>query len=148
MGRIIYGPIDDISVTNDADQNIFVLTAGANDKIKLHGFEITSAKTAAEILRLQLRRETTAGAGGAVVEAKADEADGAITATMVTLDLTPGTPGDVLMGFQWEQLGPLGHVWTPKMSPLVQEAGIIVLHLETALAATTNMSGWVCWEEI
>ncbi len=142
------GPLDQIAVTNDADQNIWALTAGSANKLVLHGFELYSAATVSEDLRIKLRRETTAAVGTAVVEAPLDEDDSTNTATMITLDLTPGTPGDVIAGFQWEQLGPLTFMPTPEMRPVVQESGIIVLHLETALGATTNMSGWVIWEEI
>jgi hypothetical protein len=148
MGRMIVGAFDGISVTNDADQNIWAITAGSANKIIIHGFELTSAATVAEDLAILLRRESTAAAGTAVTEENLDEDDGAITATMITLDLTPGTPDGVLGAWQWEQLGPLTYLPTPEMRPVVQESGIIVLNLGTALTATTAMSGYVVWEEI
>lgn len=148
MGRMVTGAFGGISVTNDADQNIWAITAGANNKIKIHGFEIYSASIVAEILDLELRRESTAAAGTVVSEQNLDEDDGTITAVMVTLDLSPGTPDGVLAAFQWEQLGPLIYMPTPAMQPVVQEGGRIVLNLGTALGGTTAMSGYVVWEEI
>lgn len=143
------GPFSGISVTNDADQNIWAITAGANNKVIIHGFELYSAATTAEVLVMQLRREDAAAAGTSVTESPLDEDDSAATATMITLDTTPdATPGAVLAAFQWEQLGPLIYLPTPEMRPIVQESGIIVLHLGTALGATTSMSGFVIWEEI
>ena len=149
MGRMIVGAFDNIAVTTDADQDIWTLGAGANNKIKLHWFELYSAQTGAENLRLQLRRVSEAGGGAAVTEAKLDEDDGAITGNLTTLDTIPdATPGDVLAGYQWEQLGPLIFQPTPELRPILQESGIVALHLQTALAATINMSGFVVWEEI
>ncbi len=148
MGRMIVGAFDGISVTNDADQNIWALTAGSANKLILHGFEISSAATVAEDLAMLLRRESTAAAGTAVTEENLDEDDGAITAVMITLDLSPGTPDGVLGAWQWEQLGALIYMPTPEMRPVVQESGRIVLNLGTALGATTAMSGHVVWEEI
>ncbi len=149
MGRMVTGAFDNIQVTNDADQDIFAITAGANNKIKLHWLELYSAVTVAENLRMKLRRVDLAAAGTAVTEALLDEDDGTITATMITLDTTPdATPGDLIAAFQWDQLAPLVYQPVPKAIAKVQEAGIIVLHLETALAATTSMSGWAIWEEL
>jgi hypothetical protein len=145
---MVTGAFGGISVTNDPDQNIWVLTAGANNKLKLHSFELYSASIVAEILDLELRRESTAGAGDVVSEQNLDEDDGAITAVMITLDLSPGTPDGVLAAYQWEQLGPLIYMPTPAMQPVVQEGGRIALNLGTALGGTTLMSGHVVWEEI
>jgi len=148
MGRIVYCPLVNLSVTNDADQDIFQLTAGAANKLKVHGFELYSAAIAAEALRFRLVRRSTDGNGGAATAVKADEDDGAITGAVETLALTPGTAGDVLAEFSWPQLGPLVFLPTPELRPTVQEAGRIALNLLTALAATTVMTGWVAWEEI
>ncbi len=145
---MIIGPINAILVTNDSDQNIFVLTAGGSSPLTLHEFFLTSAAIVAENLSLQLRRETTAGAGGGVTEATlADGNTTTPTATMVTLDLSPGTPGDILPCFEWEQLGPLHYQPTPKAMITVDAGNRIALHLGTALAATIVMSGYVIWEE-
>lgn len=149
MGRIIYCPIPDVTVTTDADQDIFRLNAGANNKYVLHAFEVYSAVIAAEALSLRLVRRTSDGTGGtAQTEVNADEDDGTITAALTTLVTTPGTAGDVLAHFEWEQLGPLVFLPTPELRPKVQESGRIALNLQTALGGSTAMSGWVAWEEI
>lgn len=153
MGRIYYAPLEITSaplvVTTDAEQDIWYLKAGTGDKLRLHGFEITSAAVAAADCELQLCRRTTDGSGGtALVEVNGDEADNAKTAEAVALRTTVGTEGDVIKTYNWEQLGPLGHVFTPEMRPVVQEGGRICLSLMSALGSSTNWSGWVCWEEL
>lgn len=147
MGRIVYGALKDVSIAADATQDIWNLLAGANKRIVLHGFELYSADTAAEIVSLSLQRVTTAGTGGtAVTEQAADEDSGTIDSSMVTDVETPGTPDGVLMGFQWEQLGPCGHVFTPEMRPVSVDGQGFALVCNTAVAMT--VSGWVCWEEL
>jgi len=148
MGRMVVGAFDSLSVTTDSDQNIWALTAGSSNKLKLHGFELSSASQVAESVQMLLRRESTAAAGTTVSEQKLDEDDGTITAVMVTLDLSPGTPSGELGSWLWEQLGSLVYMPTPAMQPVVQEGGIIVLNLGTALGGTTLWSGHVVWEEI
>jgi hypothetical protein len=148
MGRIVYCPIPSVSVTTDSDQDIFQLTAGSANKIKLHAFELYSAAIAAEAVALRLVRRTTDGSGTAQTEVKADEDDGTITGALATLQTAPGTLGDVLAHFHWEQLGPLVFLPTPELRPMVQEGGRIAVNLQTALAGTTVWSGWVAWEEI
>jgi hypothetical protein len=145
---MVYCPLVNLSVTNDADQDIFQLTAGSANKIKLHGFELYSAAIAAEAVRLRLVRRTTDGNGSAATAVKPDEDDGTITGAVETLATTPGTAGDVLAEYVWEQLGPLVHLPTPEMRIMIQEGGRIGLNLLTALGATTVMAGSVVWEEI
>ncbi len=149
MGRMVVGAFDNIAITTDADQDIWSLVAGSANKVIIHWIELYSAAVAAENLRIKLRRVSDFPAGSGVTEAKLDEDDGGITAVMRTIDLAPdSTPGDLLAAFQWDQLSPLVYQPTPEARPVMEEAGVLVLHLETALAATTNMSGWIVWEEI
>jgi hypothetical protein len=93
---------------------------------------------------------TASGSGGAAAtEAKADNGDdGTIVGVVETLNTTPGTDGAVLQTFQWEQLGPLGVIYTPEMRPVIDVSTFLKLNLETALGATTVWDGWLCWEEI
>jgi len=157
MGRIIYCPLiyngDALQVTNDADQDIWELAAPAGNKLVLHGWEVTSAKTTAEIVRLRLLFGTASGTGGQgagdIVEVNADNGDDAtIVGALEVINTTPGTDGAVLQSFEWEQLGPLGMVYTPEMRPVIDVSTYLKLNLETALAATTEWDGWVCWEEL
>ena len=148
MGKIVYTPFDGISVTNSADQDIFLLTAPSTHKLELHAFELTSPKTAAEAVKLVLMRRSTAGTGGVgSTEVLREEDDAAITGTCTQLVTTPGTDGAVIQGWQWEQLGPLTMLYTPEMRIVVQPSGFLALHLSTVLGATTLWSGYVAWEE-
>ncbi len=149
MGRMYFAPFDGLAVTNDSSQDIWEITAGSANKVIIHGFEMTSAKTTAEIVALRLVRYATSGSvGGTAVEVPRDEDDAAVTAAVETLNTTPGGTPVVLMGWQWEQLGPLVYLPTPETRVVVQESGILALNLQTALAATTNWSGHLVWEEI
>ena len=147
MGRMVITPLAAVAITSSANQDVFSLMATTTNKLKLHGWEITSAATSAVISALKLQRITAVGSGGAVAtEVMLDKDDGAITGSVRTGDTTPGTAGDILAGFQWEQLGPLGIIYTPEMRPVIDVSNGIALLLVTAVAMT--VSGWVGWEEL
>lgn len=148
MGRTYYCPLTALSVTAAANQDIWEIAAGANNKCRLLGWEIGSSATTAEALELRLQRGSASGTGGAAAtEVKADDDDGAITAAVETLNTTPGAVTDVLQTFTWEQLGPLGQVYVPEAVITIPEGGFLKLNLQTAPTAFTA-SGWVCWEEL
>lgn len=148
MGRIVYGSLNGVSVTADATQDLWSVIAGSNKRIILHGFELYSADIASEIIALSLKRITAHGTGGSSITLQAaDEDTGTIDSTANrTVVTTQGTPDGVLMGFQWEQLGPVGHVFTPEMRPVSVDGQGFALTWDTATAAT--VSGWLCWEEL
>jgi len=148
MGRMVIQSIDDLALGADATQDIWSVIASATSRIKLHGFELTSADLVAELISLTLKRITAAGTGGSApgTEELLDEEFSAVTATFRQGDTTPGTPGGNLKGFQWEQLGPVGHLYTPEMRPKAKVSDGFALVCNTALTAT--VSGWVCWEEL
>ena len=58
IGRIYKTPIDAISVTTDADQDIFEMVPGSVRDVILHGFELTSSYTTDERARLRLLRRS------------------------------------------------------------------------------------------
>lgn len=147
MGRIYYAPFDDIQVTNDADQDVWELGAITN-KVILHAFELTSEAIAAESVDLRLVRRSTSGNGAAVVEVPRATDDAAQLAVVEQLALVPGTIGDILMGFKWEQLGPLSFLPTPEMRPVIDAGAFLCLNIQSALAGTTGWSGYICWEEV
>lgn len=147
MGRIYYAPFDDIQVTTDADQDVWELGAITN-KVVLHGFELTSESVVAESVDLRLVRRSTSGNGSAVVEVKAKTDDAAQLAVVEQLALVPGSIGDIIMGWKWEQLGPLLYLPTPEMRITLDAAAFLCLNIQSALAGTTGWSGWICWEEI
>ncbi len=147
MGRMVQAPLNSITIGADATQDLWSLMAAATNKVILHGWEISSDAIAATLLEVTLVRLSAVGSvGAAVTEVKLDTDDGAITGSVRVGDTTPGTPGDILAGYQWEQLGPLGMIYTPEMRPVIEVSTGIALVCNTADAF--EMSGWVCWEEI
>lgn len=147
MGRMVQAPLNSVTIGADATQDLWSLMAAATNKIILHGWEITSDSIAVALLEVTLLRLTAVGSVGAALTAvKLDTDDGAITGSARAGDTTPGTPGDILAGFQWEQLGPLGMIYTPEMRPVIEVSTGIALVCNTADAF--EMSGWICWEEI
>jgi len=147
MGRMVMAPINSITIGADATQDLWSLMAAATNKLILHGWEISSDSLAAALLEVTLLRLSAVGSVGAAATAvKLDTDDGAITGSARVGDTTPGTPGDILAGFQWEQLGPLGMIYTPEMRPVIEVGTGIALVCNTADAF--EMSGWICWEEL
>ena len=147
MGRMVQAPLNSLTIGSDATQDLWSLMAAATNKIILHGWEITSYAIAATLLEVTLLRLSAVGSGGtALTEVLLNTDDGAITGAARAGDTTPGTPGDILAGFQWEQLGPLGIIYTPEMRPVIEVSTGIALVCNTADAF--EMSGWICWEEI
>lgn len=147
MGRIYYAPFDDIQITVDADQDVWELGPVTN-KAVLHAFQMTSEAIIAEYVDLRLVRRSTTGNGAAVVEVQRNSDDAAPLAVVETIALVPGTIGDILMGWKWEQLGPLDFLPTPEMRPVVDAGTFLCLNIQSALAGTTGWSGYICWEEI
>jgi len=147
MGRMVIQQID-VTLASDATQDIWSLMAAATNKLKLHGWELTSSAVEAAVLDINLHRISAVGSVGdaSTTEEKLDEDDGAITGSVRTEDTTPGTPSGPLMSYQWEQLGPVGHIFTPEMRPIIEVSEGIALTCNTA--ATPTLSGWICWEEI
>ncbi len=147
-GRIVYAPIVAASIGADATIDVWNLLGTSAIRIRLLGFELTSAAIAAALTTLTLGFVSTAGTGGsAVTEQHADDAKSTtILGALVTDVETPGTDAGRFMGWQWEQLGPVGHIWTPEMAPICAAAEGFSLVQTTAIAMT--VSGFVCWEEI
>ena len=147
MGRMVQAPLNSSTIGADATQDLWSLMAAATNKLILHGWEISSDAIVATLLEVTLLRLSAVGsAGAAATEVKLDTDDGAITGSVRVGDTTAGTPGDVLAGYQWEQLGPLGMIYTPEMRPVIEVSTGIALVCNTADAF--EMSGWICWEEI
>ena len=94
MGRMYVSPLA-LSVTNDADQDVWRLNAGSTKPLILHEVYISSEVTTDERVNLRLVRRTSDGTGGSA-EAE-NELDGgntvAAAAAMTSLVTTPGTAG-------------------------------------------------------
>ena len=147
MGRMVQAPLNSLTIGADATQDLWSLMAAATNKLVLHGWEISSNSIVAALAEVTLLRLSAVGSvGDAATEVMLDTDDGAITGSVRTGDTTPGTPGDILAGYQWEQLGPLGMIYTPEMRPVIEVSTGIALVCNTADAF--EMSGWICWEEI
>jgi len=133
---------------SDATQDIWSLMAPAASKIVLHGWELTSTAVAASIIDINLHFISAVGSGGTAATVAYNPTDSTANAVGVlrTGDTTPGTPSGALMSYQWEQLGPVGHTFTPEMRPVIDVSTGIALTCNTA--ATPTLSGWICWEEI
>ncbi len=149
MGRIYTVPFDALSVTNDADQDIFEIVNGSTVAAVLHGFELHSTLTTDERVRLRLCRRSTTGSGGTgSTEVPLAAGDSAAAAAVSHLVTTPGTIGAILKAWQWSQLAPLIYLPTPETRPVIAPSGRLCLNLQTAVAATRTWSGYVTWEEI
>ncbi len=147
MGRIVYFSFEE-AIAADSTQDIWSVFAASSHKIKMHGWELTSAAVAAALMALDFHRISAVGSGGTpeTTEEWADEQQGSILANVRTEDTTVGTASGPLMAYQWEQLGPVGHVWTPEMRPTSLVSEGFALTCDTSIAAT--LSGWICWEEV
>ena len=146
MGRMVMAPLNSLTVGSDATQDLWSLMAAATNKLILHGWEVTSDAVAATLMEVTLHRISATNAGAAVTEVKLDEDDGAITGIVLSVGTTISTSTAILAGYQWEQLGPLGQIYTPEMRPVIEVSEGIALICNTADAF--EMSGWICWEEI
>jgi hypothetical protein len=142
-------PFDNLSVTTDSDQDIFQITAPSDAAVKLIGFELYSATTTDERVRLRLVRRSTAGSGGAgAVEVPATGTSAAVGTAVAQLNTTPGTIGDILLAWYWSQLSPLTYAPIPEGMIVIPPSGILALNLETAVASTRNWSGWLKFAEL
>lgn len=149
-GRIYSVPFENLSVTNDSDQDIFEIVNGSTSALVLLGFELYSATTSDERVRLRLVRRSTTGSGGTgATEVALDGgntvAAGAAVSHLVT---TPGTVGAILKAWYWSQLSPLIYLPTPEEQVIVSPSGRVCLNLLTAVGSTRNWSGFVKWAEV
>lgn len=147
MGRMGIKLFTGISIPADATLDVWSLFATSAIQIRLHAFELTSEDISAELVSFILRRVSVVGSGGTDpgTEEQLDESSAPLLATVRILDTTEAT-GVGLMGFNWEQLGPIGHVFTPEMRPISLVSEGFALTWRVATAAV--VSGYVAWEEV
>ena len=147
MGRIVYQEIN-LTLASDATQDIWSVLASGTRRVILHGWELTSEAVAAAMIDINLHRISAVGSGGAAstTEELADEDYSAVVGSVRFEDTTPGTDAGVIMRYKWEQLGPIGHVYTPEMRLISKVSEGFALTMNTA--ATPVLGGWICWEEI
>ena len=90
-------PFDNLTVTNDSDQDIIEITAPSDAAVKIHRIVLNSATTTDERVRLRLVRRSTNGSGGsAATEVPIDGTAAAVGTAGVTLVTTPGTIGAIM----------------------------------------------------
>jgi|SRR5882724_161765 len=147
--RIYTQPFDNLTVTNDSDQDIFELFGTAGYPFKLIAFELYSALTTDERVRLRLIRRTATGSGGsAATEVPLDAGNSStIRTACTTLQTTPGSAGAILHAWYWSQLSALIYRPTPEEQIEVASAVGIGLNLATAVASSRNWSGFCTWAE-
>jgi hypothetical protein len=151
MGRMYSASFDNASVTNDADQDIWEFVNASTSIILLHEFQLYSATTTDERLRLRIVRRTTTGTGGgtALTKTALDQGNSVASgATITPLVTAPGTAGNVLKAFYWSQLSPLIYLPTPEARILISASSRLSLNLETAVSSTRSMSGYLVYEEL
>lgn len=149
-GRMYAVPFDNLSVTNDSDQDIFELVNGSTVSCVIHQFELYSATTTDERVRLRLLRRSTTGSGGTGATEVSLDGGNTVSAVAAVSQLvtTPGTAGAVMKAWFWSQLSPLIYLPTPEERVIVSPSGRVALNLQTAVASTRNWSGFVVWEEV
>ena len=147
-GRIVYQQVD-ITIISDATQDLWSLMGTTSRRIRMHGWELTSTAVAATLMDINFHRISAAGTGGtaSTTEELANEDMSAVVGTVRFEDITTvGTDAGGLMSYQWEQLGPVGHIWTPETRPISKVSEGFALTCNTAVVAT--LSGYLCWEEV
>lgn len=148
MSRVYTAPFDAISVTTDADQDIFEMVGAAGYPFALLAFELYSSLTTDERVRLRLVRRSTTGSGGsALTEIKQDGGGAAPQTAVSAIVTTPGTIGDIGPCFYWSTLGPMIYRPTPDEIMEVVSGGRLCLNLQSATGGTRTWSGFVTWKE-
>jgi hypothetical protein len=148
MSRVFTAPLDAISVTTDADQDIIEMVGASGYPFALLAIELYSSLTTDERVRLRMVRRSTTGSGGsALTEIKNDAGSAANQTAVSTLVTTPGTIGDIGPCFYWSQLGPFIYRPTPKEIMEIASGGRLALNLQSAVASTRTWSGYLVFEE-
>jgi hypothetical protein len=149
-GRIYTVPLNDLAVTNDADQDIWELSNTSAKQLILHGFSLTSAQTSDERVRLRLIRRTASGSGGGSGTVLASDQGNAVASvvTVETLNTTPGATSNILKCWRWSQQGELLYMPTPELREVISVSSFLCLNLQTAMGGTRQWDGWVSWEEV
>lgn len=148
MGIVYTAAIDDVSVSTTGD--ILQLLAGSVRGCRILEWELTSSAVAAEDLRLYTEFADTAGSGGTgLSEVALNRTFASVTADAAAsvLNSTPASTVAKIKGYRWEQLGPLGQVYTPETRPELGVGDVFVIVLATAPAASITIGGSITWEE-
>lgn len=149
-GRLYTMVLDAISVTTDADQDVWSLGTAATKQLVLHEFRVSATTSAEEPLRMQLVRRTAVGSGGSAGTITALDQGNAFTAVTTgrLLDTTPGTGTTLLDAMEWNQKGEYLYLPTPETRIVLSASSFLSLHIQTAAGGTRTWSGSVKFEEV
>ena len=143
-----------LTANGSSSQDIWELVNGTGQSLELHHLHLESQYNVDERIDLQLLERSATGSGGsaAITPNAVDQLNtraSGIT-SFKTLVTTPGAAvaNGGMEPFQWSELAPLDLLWTPEDRPSVAPGGRIVLsNLNTFVAATRTVSGWLKWSE-
>lgn len=147
--RTFTAPLDRISVTNDADQDIIEFVGTAGYPYRLLEIQLSASLLTDERLPLRFVRRTTTGSGGsALTEIKNDGGSSVPQLAVNTLVTTPGTISDIGPCWYWSTLGPM--IWQPTLEQQMEmiSGGRCALNLIAAVGGTRTWSGWATWQEM
>jgi hypothetical protein len=149
-GLKYYCPIDNMSVTNDSDQDVLEFVNGSGVAVVVHQIRLSSSYTSDERVRLRLLRRSTTGSGGSAATEKPALSINTVAAALAVSSLVtaPGTAGDILWADWWHQLSPWDTLLIPELRITIPPSGRLGLNLETAVGSTRNWSAYAAWEEI
>lgn len=153
MGAVFTAAFENVAVA--AAQDFFELATGSANSAIIRRIKITANKTSSEFVRVTLNRVSgapTSGSGGTTPTIRKLSATyGTATAVVEANNTTriSGGTKETIAAELWNLLTPLEWI------PADNKAGIelaasehFTVGLEAAPAASTNMSGWIEWEEL
>lgn len=153
MGAIFYASFENVAVT--AAQDFFELASGSANSLRLRKAKVSTNKVTSEALRITINRYSgapTSGSGGSTPTIRKQSASyGTATAVVEANNTTRITGGtaerlfadihNIITPFEWVPLDGAGQVELAASEHLT-------IALEAAPAASTNVSGYIEWEEL
>lgn len=153
MGRFYTAVFENVAVA--AAQDFFEVVPASNKPIRVHQVVITNvASETSDQLRFTIKRVTgspTSGSGGSTATPRPmlanDTAAGATVETNNTTRISGGTSVTL-----WAEGQNAVNGWnyfpTPEQQPVFFNGEYLIVGLEAAPAASTNMSGTIVFEEL
>lgn len=147
MGRIYTAQFRDITVS--AAGELLQLSTSAGICARILKWEITSSAVTPQSLRLATAFAGTAGSGGtALAEVARNTANTVVAgASALVKNSVAASSLSYLESYEWEQMGPVGEVFTPELAPELGVSKSWVLILESA-PTEFKMAGNITWLEI
>ena len=147
MSRLYSATFQNIAVT--AVQDLFELTCATNVAAIVHHIMVTTDQTADERIRIAIGRLTTSGSGGGTITPVGlDDSMPTADTTVERNNTTQGANGDILWEEQWSLIVPFQWLPPPEHRIVIPGAGRLGVFIESAPAASVNMSGTILFEEL